>query len=185
LIERLPFVLVTGNSGKLREAERLLGFALEQRAIDLPEVQSLDLRVVLEAKADEAWRRLREPLVVDETGLGLFALGGFPGPLIKWLLEAVGVAGLARLATALDDRRATARCALLYTDGRRRVVGEGATRGHLAAEPAGARGFGWDRVFIPEGESATYAQLCDAAKDRIGHRGQAWRDLHQRLMRTP
>lgn len=180
------FVLVTGNAGKLREAQRflataVLGFRLDHQAIDLPEIQSLDLLSVLEAKADEAWRRLRRPLVVDETGLGLASMGGFPGPLVKWLLESVGAAGLGRMAHSLGDARATAHCALMYVDGQRRLVGEASVDGHLLAETAGEHGFGWDPVFVPVGQQATYAQMSDETKDRIGHRGRAWRQLLDRL----
>ncbi len=184
-----PFVLVTGNSGKLREAHRFLakvisGFHLEHQSIDLPEIQSLDLVTVLEAKADEAWRRLRRPVVVDETGLALASMGGFPGPLVKWLLESVGAAGLGRMAHRLDDPRATAHCALMYFDGEQRWVGEAAVDGHLLAEPAGEHGFGWDPIFVPAGQQATYAQMSDETKDRIGHRGHAWRRLLEQLQRA-
>ena len=185
-----PFVLVTGNPGKLLEARRFLaqavsGFHLEHQSIDLPEIQSLDLLTVLEAKADEAWRRLQKPVVVDETGLGLASMGGFPGPLIKWLLDSVGAAGLGSMAHRLGDPRATACCALMYFDGERRLVGESAVDGHLLAEPAGEHGFGWDPIFVPAGQPVSYAQMSDETKDRIGHRGDAWRQLLDRLQHAP
>ncbi|MDX1503656.1 MAG: dephospho-CoA kinase [Thermoanaerobaculia bacterium] len=173
--------LVTGNPGKLAEARRLCGPQLEGVEADLPEIQSLDLLEVLSAKADEAWRRLGRPLVVEETGLELDALEGFPGPLVKWMLRAIGPGGIARLADRLGDRRATARCALLYRDAERTVVAEGRTRGTLTPEPRGDGGFGWDPVFVPEGSELTYAELGDAVKDSIGHRGRAWRALLERL----
>ncbi len=92
----LPFVLVTGNAGKRREVERLIGGKIETLDVDLPEIQSDDLNEVLEAKGEEAWRRVGRPLVVEETGLELDALGGFPGPLVKWMLARVGPEGIAR-----------------------------------------------------------------------------------------
>lgn len=175
------FALVTGNPGKLAEARRLWGADLESVAADLPEIQSLDLREVLEAKADEAWRLLRRPLVVEETGLELAALGGFPGPLVKWMLQSIGPDGMARTALALNDARAVARCLLLFTDGERRVVAEGLTRGVLVLPARGEGGFGWDPVFQPEDEPRTYGELSAARKDEIGHRGRAWRSLRALL----
>jgi non-canonical purine NTP pyrophosphatase (RdgB/HAM1 family) len=175
------FVLVTGNRDKVAEARRVWPGEIEHVALDLPEIQSLDLDAVLQAKAEEAWRRLERPLVVEETGLELAALSGFPGPLVKWMLESVGATGIARTALALGDPRATARCRLLYFDGRARTVAEGSTRGVLLAEPRGTGGFGWDPVFLPDGENQTYGELTPARKDAIGHRGQAWRALHQAL----
>lgn len=176
-----PFVFVTGNIGKLREAERLLGRPIEHVRLDLPEIQSLDLRQVLEAKADAAWRQLGTPLLVDDTGLELAALGGFPGPLVKWLLESVGAGGIGDLAARLGDPRAVARCGLLYADGERRVLAEAAVAGEIVPAPVGGHGFGWDPVFRPAGATGTYAELSDAVKDRIGHRGEAWRRLIDQL----
>lgn len=178
----LPFVLVTGNPGKLREARRLMGGRdLEAVAVDLPEIQSLDMREVLEAKAEEAWRRLRRPLVVEDTGLELDCMAGFPGPLVKWMLEAIGPEGIARTALALGDPRATARCLLVFRDGTRDVVAEGATHGKLVLPGRGGAGFGWDPVFEPDGEGLTYGELGDVRKDEIGHRGRAWRALLEQL----
>lgn len=185
------FVLVTGNSGKLAEARRIVGPWLESVDADLPEIQSLDLREVLRAKAAEAWHQvggsLGRPLVVEETGLDLAALNGFPGPLVKWMLAAVGPAGIATTALALGDPRVTVRCALLWFDGEREVVAEVAVPGHLVLPPRGDGGFGWDSVVVPEGvvapdgQELTYAELGDETKDRFGHRGRAWRALLEEL----
>jgi non-canonical purine NTP pyrophosphatase (RdgB/HAM1 family) len=178
---RPAFTLVTGNPAKRAEAERILGGPVDCHPLDLPEIQSLDLRAVLRAKGAEAWSALRRPVVVEETGLELAALAGFPGPLVKWMLEAVGAEGIARVALALGDTAAVARCALLWTDGSRTVIGEGSTEGTLVLPARGTAGFGWDAVFQPRGETRTYAELPAAQKDRRGHRGRAWRDLLARL----
>jgi len=171
------FTLVTGNRAKVEEAERITGRRLDHSAVDLPEIQSLSLEEVLRVKGEEAWRRLGRPLVVEETGLELAALGGFPGPLVKWMLCAVGVDGIARVAHAMADPRATARCAILYRDAERTVVVEGAVSGTLVSPPRGGSGFGWDPAFRPDGETATCGELPPAQKDAIGHRGRAWRAL--------
>lgn len=193
---------VTGNPDKLAEARRLWAAdgdgaaqaagesTFEGVALDLPEIQSLDLREVLRAKGAEAWRRLERPLVVEETGFEIDAFGGFPGPLVKWMLEAMGPEGMARAALALAERTAeregvppgaAARCMVLYRDGEREVVGEGVARGILVLPPRGDGGFGWDPVFVPDGEERTFGELTGPEKDRIGHRGKAWRDLRKKL----
>jgi XTP/dITP diphosphohydrolase len=175
------FVLVSGNRGKIAEARRVAGPELQAVELDLPEIQSLDLQEVLSAKGEEAWRRLGRPLVVEEAGLELAALNGFPGPLVKWMLDAVGAAGLAKTAAALGDPRATARCALLYKDAGRTVVAEGVTEGTLVLPPRGGNGFGWDPVFLPAGESRTFGELTGPEKDAVSHRGRAWRALLGKL----
>lgn len=175
------FTLVTGNRGKLLEAERILGFHPDACALDLPEIQSLDLLEVLRAKADEAWRRLQRPIVVEETGLELEAMNGFPGPLVKWMLEAMGAAGIARSANALGNPRASAHCALCLRDGSTTIIAEGRTHGLLVPEPRGEHGFGWDPIFVPDDHDVTYAELAPEVKDLIGHRGRAWRRFLEKL----
>jgi non-canonical purine NTP pyrophosphatase (RdgB/HAM1 family) len=175
------FTLVTSNRNKLLEAERILGLPLRSEDIDLPEIQGLDLLEVLRAKGEEAWRRLGVPLVVEETGFELAAMGGFPGPLVKWMLEAMGAEGIARTAHALGDHRATARCALLYRDAEGEVIAEGFTEGQLVLEPRGDGGFGWDPVFVPAGQDLSCAEMAPEAKDALGHRGRAWRRLRELL----
>lgn len=186
-------LLVTGNPNKLEEARRILGSRLEAVDLDLPEIQSLDLLEVLRAKGWEAYRRVGRPLVVEETGFEIDAFGGFPGPLVKWMLEAMGPEGMARAALAVGEREgsgagAVARGMVLYVDGERELVGEGVARGTLVVPPRGEGGFGWDPVFLPEGLSGrarTYGELAGAEKDRIGHRGQAWRDLAAKFSGLP
>ncbi len=181
-MRHVPFTLVTGNRNKLLEAERILGCSIRCEPIDLPEIQSLDLAEVLRAKGEEAWRRLRRPVVVEETGLDLASMNGFPGPLIKWMLESIGPVGIARAAHALGEPRAVARCALIYRDSDTTLIAEGETRGELVLEARGADGFGWDPIFVPEGRRETYAELGAEIKDQLGHRGRAWRALRRELV---
>lgn len=190
------FVLVTGNPGKAAETERILGYRPPIEPLDLPEIQSLDLMEVLEAKAREAWRRHRSaggrsPVVVEETGLELSALNGFPGPLVKWMLEAVGAEGVARAGLALGDPGVTAVCGLAFFEGADGSQGQetllmasGRTVGTLTLPPRGDEGFGWDPVFVPEGEALTYAELSPETKDELGHRGRAWRKFSDVLRRA-
>lgn len=175
------FVLVTGNRGKIAEARLALGIDIEAVEVDLPEIQGLDLFEILQEKAEVAWGIVHRPLVVEEAGLSLAALNGFPGPLVKWMLEAVGAEGIARTAHALGDPRAVAHCALLYRDAERTVVAEGSTVGTLVLPGRGEHGFGWDPVFLPDGENSTFAELEGKEKDAVSHRGKAWRELVRRL----
>ena len=174
-------VLVTGNPNKLEEARRITGVEIEAVDIDLPEIQSANLEEVLRAKGDEAWRRVGRPLIVEETGLELAALNGFPGPMVKWMIDSVGPEGLADAAIRLGDARAVARCQLLVVDGDETVMAEGSAAGTLVLPARGDFGFGWDPVFQPDGHDRTSAELGQEIKDRIGHRGRAWRALTAKL----
>jgi XTP/dITP diphosphohydrolase len=174
-------VFVTGNRQKLIEARRLCGFDLASVEVELPEIQSLDILKVLSYKADEATRHVTGPFIVEETGLELDAMNGFPGALVKWMLDSIGVEAIARIVESLGNDRATARCGLLLRDGDRLVIAEGSTSGRLVLPARGENGFGWDPVFIPDGETRTYAELCPSDKDRLSHRGRAWQQLSREL----
>jgi non-canonical purine NTP pyrophosphatase (RdgB/HAM1 family) len=136
---------------------------------------------VLRHKLAAALAAVGAPVVVEETGLELDALHGFPGPLVKWMLAAIGPEGIARTTGALGDSRARAVCLLAWSDGDRTVIARGETAGELVLPPRGTGGFGWDPVFRPDGETRTYGELTEGEKDAIGHRGRAWRELLARL----
>lgn len=175
------FILVSGNKGKIAEARLIAGADLPAAELDLPEIQSLDMLEILRGKAAAAWEVLRSPVMVEEAGLELTALNGFPGPLVKWMLEAVGADGIARVGESMGDSHAVARCQLLYKDGDEEILAEGSTEGTLVRPGRGSLGFGWDPVFLPDGGSRTFAELDGLEKLAVSHRGKAWREMMRRL----
>jgi XTP/dITP diphosphohydrolase len=132
------------------------------------------------AKARDGFAATGFPTVADDSGLEVAALNGMPGVLsARWS----GVHGddaantallLAQLRDVPDQRRGAAfvsACALVSAAGE--VVARGEWRGAIAREPRGDAGFGYDPVFIPEGDDRTAAQLSSAEKDAASHRGRA------------
>lgn len=175
-------VFVTSSPHKHQEAEAILGFPLSRRSLDLSEPQSLKVVDVARHKARLAHSLLYDTVLVEDTSLELRALGGFPGPLVRWLLEAAGAAALARILDGFSDRHATARCVALLFDGSREWVGEGTVEGAIVESPRGASGFGWDVVFAPDwGGGRTYAEMPFEEKNARSHRALALRSLRQRL----
>ncbi|HPA79720.1 MAG TPA: non-canonical purine NTP pyrophosphatase [Thermoanaerobaculales bacterium] len=179
-LEELHFV--TSNPGKLREAESVLGCRLAHCDLELEELQSLDLEQVVRHKAAEAFRRLSVPVLVEDTSLELAGLGGFPGPLVRWLLASVGPAGICRLAGAFGNRLAAVRCVALASDGAAEAVGAGVVTGTIVESPRGGNGFGWDSAFAPDGGGGrTYAEMDEAEKNAISHRRKAFEALRAAL----
>ncbi len=179
-------VFVTSNLGKLREAQDVLGVTLEHQALDLVEIQSLELKEIVRDKARRAYERVRRPVLVEDTSLELAGMRGFPGPLIRWMLVSVGPAGIARLAHAFADPRAIVRCMACAFDGHDEVFGSGVIRGMIAETPRGRRGFGWDSVFIPDGGGGrTYGEMTPAEKNAISHRRRALEALKEALAESP
>ncbi len=174
-------VFLTSNAGKAREAAALLGRPVEARALEIPEVQSLDFAEVVTAKALAAAARLGVPVLVEDSGLSLPAWKGYPGPLTKFAVGAVGEAGFARLVHAWGDARAEAVSTLgLAWPGaaaREVVVAAGRVAGTLAPEPRGSNGFGWDVIFVPDGETRTFAEMTAAEKNARSHRARAFAAL--------
>lgn len=174
------YVFVTGRPEKAQEAERM-GFALERVALDLPEPQSLDPSDVARDKVRTAYDRLRRPVLVEDSGLEVLAWGGFPGALVKWLERSAGLESITRMLDPFPDRAARAVCAIACFDGVTVVAARGGTEGSIAEAPRGSFGFGWDSIFVPEGSRSTYAEMSSDAKDRISHRGRAWKELARKL----
>lgn len=170
-------IFVTGSQNKVREAERILGRSLKQMNIDLPEIQSLSIEEILEHKARHAYEASgHNPVIVDDTGLFINAWNGLPGPLVKWFLKTVGGEGICRMLDSFSDRSAIARTviATFYGHGDAELtLYSGEMKGCIADHPRGANGFGWDTIFIPEGESRTYAEMTDDEKDNISMRRMA------------
>lgn len=174
-------VFVTSNLGKLREAEAVLGVQLAHRALDLVEIQSLDLEEVVRHKAITARERIARPILVEDTSLELVGMDGFPGPLVRWLLASVGPEGICRLADAFADRRAVVKCLACASDGGDEAFGLGVVEGTIADKPRGRKGFGWDCVFEPAGGAKTYAEMNETDKNRISHRRKALEALKKAL----
>lgn len=175
-----PLILVTTRPEKAMEARRL-GFRVEQRALELPEPQGLDPADIVEAKARAAFRELARPVLVEDSGLSIAAWGGFPGALVKWMEKSAGLEAIARMLDPFPDRSATASCAVAYCDGLTVLSARGDARGSIAAAPRGSGGFGWDRLFVPEGDRRTFAEMAPEEKDRVSHRRRAWEALWLRL----
>ena len=108
--------LITGNVGKAAEYAAMLGIEVTPAKAELTEVQSLDVAHVAARKAADAYAQLREPVLVDDTGLTIHAWNGLPGALVAWFIDTVGTQGILDMAAELTDRRATASAALGYAD---------------------------------------------------------------------
>ncbi|MFC4358086.1 non-canonical purine NTP pyrophosphatase [Halobium salinum] len=109
---------VTTNPGKVREAEEYLGAdAVTQFDFDYTEIQADELGPIAAHGAREAYREVGEPVLVDDAGLFVEALGGFPGPYSSYVEDTVGVDRVWNLASDEEERRAYFRCTLAYCDG--------------------------------------------------------------------
>lgn len=167
---------ITGNEKKFREALEIVPGLLRFDA-DLPEIQSIDPEAVIAAKLREATRLRDGAFVVEDTSLFLECLGGsLPGPLIKWFLETLGARGIYDLAEKSGKFSATGVSVIGYTDGGEIHFFKGGIKGRLVPFTKGNE-FGWDPVFLPDGESRTFAQMSMEEKNGISHRRRSFEKL--------
>lgn len=176
-------VLVSGNPNKGIEAERILGQPLLHASISLPEIQAATVEEITRYKLGVARTKGYGRLIVEDVSLGFDELGNFPGPYVRWLLEAAGGKGLGSIAFALLNRSAKAQCCVAYWDGTDARVFLGETSGEILVEPRGAQNFGWDPWFRPYGSTRTFAEMGPEEKDEVSHRGKAYRMLGDHLRR--
>ena len=175
-----PLTFATSNSHKFDEVSAILGdygMAVEMASLELREIQADALEEVAAEKAREACRRVNGPAMVEDTGLFIDGLNGFPGPYSAYVFRTVGNRGVLRLLEGAPDRRATFQSVFAY-------CGPGASpecfpsgvAGTIALECRGG-GWGYDPIFIAEGASGrTYGELGDE-KNRLSHRRMALDDL--------
>ena len=187
-------LLATRNAGKLAELQRLLTAAVHgvevvglRDVAEYPEAPETGATFAENAllKAREAVRYTGLPAVADDSGLTVDALNGMPGVLsARWSGRhgddpANTALLLGQLADVPDERRGAAfvcAAALVTPDGGEHVI-ERQWRGRVVREPRGSNGFGYDPVFLPDGQEVTAAELEPAAKDARSHRGQAFAAL--------
>ncbi len=178
-------ILVSGNPNKGIEAERILGVPLLRVSISLPEIQAATVEEISRYKLEVARTKGYSRLIVEDVSLGFDELGNFPGPFVRWLLEAAGGKGLGAIAYALLNRAAKAQCCIAYWDGVEARIFLGECAGEILVEPRGAQNFGWDPWFKPHGSTRTFAEMDADEKDQISHRGKAYRMLRDHLRREP
>ena len=178
---------VTSNKGKFEEARAALslhGIELLHRLVPHPEIQA----DTLEEVARERARFLRgaitgEPYFVDDAGLFVDALAGFPGVYSAYSYRTIGVAGILRLLAGEANRAARFEAVLAYMEPASvaPVLVKGVCRGRILETPEGAGGFGFDPVFAPDGHTESFARLPLSAKNELSHRGRALAKLVEHL----
>ncbi len=154
-------VFVTQNTHKLSDAQKLLPeFEIEHVDFEVPEIQSLDPKEIVEHKLRYAYDHSKKPCFVMDASLFLDCLNGFPGPFIKWWFEkTVGEEKTAQIANLFNEHGCAWTTVMGYFDGTKTYFFEETVRGEIAEKPRGENGYHWDTLFIPEGETRTFAEM--------------------------
>ena len=145
----------------------------------MPEIQEVDTFAIAKDKALLGSQLANMPCLVEDTSLQFTALGGMPGPYIKWFQDRLKSEGLYKILTAYEDKSATAVCTLAFCPAPHAdpVLFTGTCHGTIIA-PEEGRGFGWDSIFVPSDESndgKAFSQMTTDEKCELSHRGKAVR----------
>lgn len=175
----MKMLFATGNRHKIREANKIgggYGIEFEPAEIPYPEIRSDDVEEVALAGADYVYERIEEPVIVEDSGLFIHALNGFPGAYSAMAYRKLGLDGILRLVEDKDDRSAKFISSIGYADEDHKMFFTGDAEGEITPEPLGDGGFAYDPIFKPAGYEKTFAEDPDM-KNRVSHRKKAFTQL--------
>lgn len=169
----------TSNRGKFIEAAQVasrFGIKLKQLRAEKLEIQSNDLASIASFAAMWAARRKKCPVLAEDAGFFLKALGGFPGPYSSYVFKTLGTRGILDLMKNAKNRKASFQAAVAFcTPKARPRCFTGLVEGHVNRKPRGTHGFGFDPIFIPQGgDGRTFAEMATEEKNALSHRAIAF-----------
>lgn len=171
----------TSNESKFGEASSILAeydVSLRMSSFKVEEVQHRDLKVIARKALMRILIEVALPVMVDDSGLFIDSLNGFPGVFSSYVFKTLGNEGILRLMRGETNRRATFRCAIAFGSPRNRPrVFTGKAVGEISHYAKGSHGFGFDPIFLAHGEQRTFAEMLSHEKNRISHRARALREF--------
>ncbi|MEM1645403.1 MAG: XTP/dITP diphosphatase [Ignisphaera sp.] len=178
----IKLYFATNNKHKLEEAQKVLNkYNVYLELIDVKkiEIQSDILDDIAKYAALEVYKLVRKPIVVEDSGMFIDVLKGFPGPYSNYVYKTIGLKGILKLLENECNRKARfeAVVALALNDKEVQIF-KGVVEGFIAYEIRGAKGFGFDPIFVPiEGDGRTFAEMDAEEKNKFSHRGKAFESL--------
>ena len=168
-------IFVTGNSHKVREATDItapLGIEIEQNNCGYPELQEDTLEAIAGFGARWAANKLNSEVLVDDSGIFIDVLSGFPGPYSAYVARTIGNERILKLLEGETNRLASLKCVIGYCRPHEEpIVFSGEVAGKIAEDIRGNLGFGYDPIF--EVGKVTFGEMQDEEKNRISHRYRA------------
>lgn len=173
----------TNNINKFNEARKVLAeykIAVGMLRVKAYEIQSDDLEEIAKASAQQAFEKCHLPIIVEDAGLFVEALNGFPGPYASFVYKTIGNEGLLKLMEKVENRRAKFRSVVAYqsTELKSPMCFEGEVIGEVTREiRKGKSGFGFDPIFKPANSDKTFSEMDIVEKNRYSHRAKALREF--------
>lgn len=189
--DRRVAFFVTGNVHKFHEARDVLSrysVSVAMLNIDAVEIQDDDLKRIAIVSAQDAAQRSGLPVFVEDAGLFIDALNGFPGPYSSYVYRTIDTKGILKMMERISRRDACFFSVVAYCNPDKEmqpICFEGRVKGRITHDEKGSLGFGFDPIFEPAAERRkTFAQMTTEQKNRYSHRAQAllkfakWYSVH-------
>lgn len=175
----------TNNVNKFNEARRVLSeynIAVGMLRVKSLEIQSENLEEIAKASVEDAFKRSHLPIIVEDAGLFIDALNGFPGPYAAYTYKTIGNQGVLKLMHGIKNRKAHFDSAIAYLSARTKtsICFLGRIDGEITAEEKKSdnkSGFGFDPIFKPSGSHRTFAEMSIPEKNGYSHRASAFRNF--------
>ena len=178
--------LVTSNKHKFQEIREMFdhnGLNLEWHELTYEEIQADDTYSISYDSCRKLVNVVKAPFFMEDTGLYIDSLKGFPGPYSSYVSRTLGNPGILRLLNG-PGRSAKFVTVVSYYDGNSILQFDGILRGHISAESRGEKGFGYDPIFVPEGSDMTLSEMGIDLKNSLSHRSMAISKLISYLKRN-
>ena len=173
---RLAF-FVTSNIHKFNEARSVLAeykVATAMLNVKAVEIQDDNLENIAKATAIDAVKKCHLPIIVEDAGLFIKALKGFPGPYSSYVYRTMGTKGILKLLKDIDERDAQFHSIVAFNSPKKLPkCFHGKVEGEISLEERGSSGFGFDPIFKPSNSHITFAEMTTEEKNRYSHRAQA------------
>lgn len=175
--------VITSNPGKVAEFQEMfedLGIEMEHAKIPYDEVQTSELEEVVRKGMDALRATGLKDFIIDDSGMFVDALKGFPGVYSAYVQKTIGNDGVLTLMEGVDDRKAVFKCCIGCDIDGETIIVTGECPGIILNESRGTEGFGYDPIFSPDGKSS-FAEIPLSEKNEISHRGNAVKLLREEL----
>ena len=183
----------TNNINKFNEARKVLGecgIAAGMLRVKSLEVQSDSLEEIARASVADAFERCHLPIIVEDAGLFIEALSGFPGPYAAYVYKTIGNDGLLKLMRDIENRKARFQSVITYLSAKTGspICFGGEVAGEIVEEERRKdreSGFGFDPIFKPVNSARTFAEMDTAEKNKCSHRARALRKFAEWYRKLP
>jgi len=180
-LEGRVIFFATNNVNKFNEARRVLAeykIAVGMLRVKTSEIQSESLEKIAETSATEAFKNCNLPIIVEDAGLFVEVLNGFPGPYAAYVYKTIGNEGLLRLMEKVEKRNAKFQSVVAYcsADLKSPICFQGEIIGEITKREIDNKcGFGFDPIFKPFDSDRTFAEMNVVEKNKYSHRAKALR----------